>query len=162
MRPLRSVPPIGVPWVASLAAAWCLLAPPPGPAQVITFTRIADTSTPIPGGAGTFTNLITPSMDNGHVAFYGSGSSGSGVYTNLTGSLTAFVNTATPIPGGTGNFTGFLHPVLSGGRVGFVGFGGSGQQGVYTDAGGTLAAVASTSTSIPGGSGNFTSFGNYP
>lgn len=35
----------------------------------------------------------------------------------------------------------------------------SGRQGVYADAGGVLTAIADTSTPIPGGHGNFTSFG---
>ena len=40
----------------------------------------------------------------------------------------------------------------------FFGYGNSNQSGVYSDVGGTLHAVANTSTPIPNGVGNFTSF----
>jgi hypothetical protein len=56
----------------------CLFCPLAAPAQVITFTRIVDTSTAIPGGGGaTFANLINapPAIDNGVVTFRGENSS---------------------------------------------------------------------------------------
>ncbi len=38
-------------------------------AQSFTFRKIADTTTPIPGGSGTFTSLGSWSLDHGHLAF---------------------------------------------------------------------------------------------
>ena len=62
-------------------------------------SRVADTSTPIPGGTGTFTSTFSgpqgtstaflgPSLSNGSVAFIGFGSNNqSGIYTNVGGGL---------------------------------------------------------------------------
>jgi hypothetical protein len=79
-------------------------------------------------------------------------------------SPTAFVaGFATPIPGGTGNFTGFPSaPSISGENVAFVGNGAGIVQGVFAKYGVLTPPqrVADTSTPIPGGSGNFTGFGN--
>ncbi|MFQ5494683.1 MAG: hypothetical protein ACE5EX_04820, partial [Phycisphaerae bacterium] len=47
------------------------------PAQTITFRKIADTNTPIPGGTGTFTDLqagfTIPAIGQGRVSFIGAG-----------------------------------------------------------------------------------------
>ena len=75
--------------------------------------------------------------------------------------FTKIVDTSDAIPGGTGNFTGFrVAPSLDGGDVAFTGFGVSLQQGDYTKIGGLFDVVADRNTLIPGGTGNFTSFGN--
>ena len=47
-------------------------------AATVTFTKIADTSTPVPGGTGNFIHfsspaVLTPAIDGGKVAFYGTG-----------------------------------------------------------------------------------------
>lgn len=124
---------------------------------------VADTNTAVPGGVGNFTRM-TPwfSFDAGHIAFRGLDTLGqSGVYTDLSGQLTAVADTHTPIPGGTGSFTDFLAigNQLSDDEVAFVGYGELGQAGVYTFVNGQFDVIADTDTPIPGGFGNFTDFG---
>lgn len=115
--------------------------------------RIADTSTPIPGGAGSFLSFGTEAgiiIVSGKSAFFrGQGSGGQkGIYGAklVTGGLrAASLNTAdlgvdpvfliadisTPIPGGTGNFAEF--GAMSGGDPGaaFLGLDSTGQTGIY-------------------------------
>lgn len=98
-------------------------------AEGITFTKVADTSTPIPGGSGNFGAFIgVPSISGGNVAFDGSvGSDGfmPGIYSNIGGSLNVVADEATPIPGGSGNFGNFGDLSISGGNVAFLGGGSS-------------------------------------
>ena len=80
MRPLGMLP------FALLLA----VLPQTGDAVGITFVRIADTSTAVPGGTDTFFNFGVPALDDGEVAFYGSSpSQPRGIYTNVGGSLKA-------------------------------------------------------------------------
>jgi len=128
-----------------------------------TFRKVADTTTPIPGGTGNFVIFESPSIDGGSVAFKGAGSSGqSGIYLDTGGPLVLIADKSTPIPGGTGNFTFLNTPSFGGGNVAFVGNGSSGQEGIYIGAGGPLDVVADLNTPIPGGTGNFTSFPSGP
>jgi hypothetical protein len=135
----------------------------PARGQSVTFQRIADNTTPMPGSGSTTFNLALgpPSLDNGSVAFFGQGGLAQGTYTNVSGSLVLVANNSTPIPGGTGNFLSFgFPPVLSNGTVAFDGSLPSGADaGLYWNLGGPLAAVVDRSTPVPGGTGNFTSFG---
>ena len=114
---------------------------------------VADTNTPIPGGTGAFTWFGGLSMDNGQVAFNGTGADRGGIYMASSG-ITVVADTDTPIPSGSGNFTSLTAPSLDSGQVAFHGSGANGQQGIYTDIGG-LSVVADTTTPIPGGTGNF-------
>ena len=59
-----------------------LVAPPAGPSSAapsssptfVTFTQVADSSTAIPDGTGTFTNLpYSPAIDGGNVSVYATG-----------------------------------------------------------------------------------------
>jgi hypothetical protein len=82
------------------------------PAQ--TFTRIADTSTPIPNGTGAFTSflVVTPSVSGSTVAFYGAGSGNQrGIYSSPIGggTLTVVADVTTAIPNGTATLVVFLH-----------------------------------------------------
>jgi hypothetical protein len=127
-------------------------------------SRIADTSTPIPGGSGNFTGFLSPSISGGTVAFagFGSGTQG-GVYTGAGGPLTRIADTSTPIPGGSGTISVIRSELtpISGGTVAFGAAGSGTQQGVYTGSGGPLTRIADGSTPIPGGSGNFTGFAAF-
>jgi hypothetical protein len=134
-----------------------------------TLAVAADLSTAIPGGSGNFTGFgytVTGfgdalSIDGGHVAFRGFGPGQQGIYTFIEGTLAVAADEHTAIPGGSGNFTGFGYAVSVGGAdAAFSGFGSGGQSGIYTFIEGTLAAAADEHTAIPGGSGNFTAFGN--
>ena len=131
--------------------------------------KIADTTTAIPGGTGTFTTFAgNPSLSGDSVAFVGSGIGGQqGVYgasVSHNGPPIKIADTTTAIPGGTGTFTTFAgNPSLSGDSVAFVGSGIGGQQGVYgasVSASGPPIKIADTSTAIPGGTGTFTGFDN--
>ncbi len=124
-----------------------------------TLSRVADTFTPIPSGAGTFTVPFgDPAVSQGNVAFKGRGSNGQlGNYLFSGGTLSRVVDKATAIPSGGGMlFTDFTDPVISGSNVALQGQGSGGLAGIYLFSGGVLSRVADTNTSIPGGSGTFT------
>ncbi len=148
MRDLRYALVIGLAAVLTLAA-WAEDAL----AQSCTFTKVADTNTPIPGGTGTFEGFGDPSLDGGKVAFAGKTANEiiHGIYTNVSGSLVRVADANTPIPDGTGTFRLLGDPSLDGGNVAFAGenvfefF-----QGIYTDLGGTLAKVIDTTDSLDG------------
>ncbi|HEV8544123.1 MAG TPA: choice-of-anchor R domain-containing protein, partial [Verrucomicrobiae bacterium] len=140
---------------------------------------IADNATPLPGGSGNFTAFPSaPTVSGNSVAFIANGPDGQqGLYKAVlptagqSASLTAAADTSTAIPGGSGNFTAFgtdqehpVAPAMQGDRLAFVGSGSASQQGIYTigvsappQAG--PARLADSSTAIPGGTGNFASFG---
>ena len=72
-----------------------------GQAQDISFRKIVDTNTPIPGGTGNFPSLgVVPFLDAGTVVF--SGPFSLGIYSDIGGTLNVVVDTNTPAPGGTG------------------------------------------------------------
>lgn len=129
-----------------------------------TLTVIANSATSVPGSTGLFDGFGPPSISTGTVAFRGTQTSPStqGIYTNPGGTLGVVANTTTAIPSGTGSFEGFGEPSISGTSVAFIGSAGGGvpQSGVYTNAGGPLTRVADLTTTIPGGTGMFTSFGD--
>ncbi len=119
---------------------------------------VADKSTPIPGGTGTFTAFYeTPIVRGGEIAFRAGGTGGQiGVYSNL-GGLHVVADTATSIPGGSGTFTGFresfpfVGPSLNGARaVSFNGEGTAGQRGVYAQRGSLLVKVLAAGDSLDG------------
>jgi hypothetical protein len=157
------------PLVAPPAGRSSAAAPPVVP--FVTFTQVADSSTAIPGGTGTFTNFpYSPALDGGSVALVGTGVGGQqGVYRFVPPNPTvppnpvkvADLNTA--IPGGAGNFTGFAgSPVISGDAVAFLGTGAGGQQGVYRFVPPNPIKVADLSTPIPNGTGVFTAIPTDP
>jgi hypothetical protein len=134
-------------------------------ASAVTFTRVADTSTLIPGGSGAFTEFHIdnaglgggPSIHDGQVAFLGSGNGQQGIYT-WSGGLTRVVDTTLAVPGGTGCFSSFGHPSIDSGQVVFQGKDSLGYSGIYSNKNG-LHAIATTATPIPGGTGLFTGVG---
>ena len=85
--------------------------------------KVADVNTPLPGGTGNFTDATEPWLENGSVAFAGSGNDQQwGFYTNLGGSLRVVADTNTPAPGGTGTFFIFQDTAsLSAGVISFHG-----------------------------------------
>lgn len=119
------------------------------------FTRIADTGTPLPGGTATFTDFGRVSLSGRNVAFEGSGIYGQkGIYASLGQGLFRIADKTTQRPGGVGFITEPLFPKISGSSIVFV----SADEGIYKYSAGTLEPVADRSTSIPGGSGPFTRF----
>jgi len=86
--------------------------------------RVADTTTPIPDGVGTFTRFNPePAIDGDQVLFVGFGADGAqGIFRDHSGSLDRLVDLSTPVPGG-GEFRSFewFHgPAVSDGRYAFV------------------------------------------
>src|SRR5262245_43448263 len=144
------------------AGALCVaIATPRAEAASFTFTKIADTNTPMPGGSGNFAFFGIPVLDGSSVVFNGSRTCcpiQTGVYAGAGGSLQTLADFGTPVPGGTGNFSFFGDVAASGGTIAFQGDNGT-SPGVYAGPGGSLAKVADTNTPIPGGVGNFQSFG---
>ena len=127
-----------------------------GWASSFQLSRVADTSTPIPDGTGTFTHLDfrQPLLSGSNVAFLASGPGQYGIYLFERGVLRRVADLNTPIPGGSGTFTSFGPPALSGSSVAFRG-GGDGQEGIYLFNGTVLNRVADLNTPIPDGSRNF-------
>ncbi len=72
-------------------------------------STIADRTTPIPGGKGTFTDFgYCAAIDHEKVIFWGYGTNNQqGIYTFFNDSLFAIADVSTPIPRGEGSFTSF-------------------------------------------------------
>lgn len=123
-----------------------------------TLAVVADTSTMIPGGTGTFIGIDEPvHLGGGDIVFRAAGLGQEGIYTFIGNTLAVLADFNTMIPGGTGNFTDFTNrPISIGGKNVAFKATGSGQEGIYTFISGTLSVVADTSTIIPGGTGTFT------
>ena len=141
-----------------------MLAVVPPAGACITYIKIADSGTPVPGGTGTFSFLGTPSYDGHNVAFTEAHSIGpnqilpAGVYKYADGVLGVVADCNTLIPGTDERFHHFNSGVsVSAGEVLFVGHSASGIEGIYI-AGDELTLVVDNQTPIPGGSGNFASF----
>lgn len=123
---------------------------------------VADTATPIPGGAGNFVGFrFDPSIDSGNIAFAGGDTAGfslGGVYTEIGGLLSVVADGSTPIPGGSGNFSSFDIVSMDGTDVAFRGFAPT-FIGLVTYIDGVFNVVMDQNTPIPGDTGNFTLFG---
>jgi len=94
----------------------------------VTFTKIADRDTPIPGAGGTFWSLGAPSLADGDVVFNGGGMPDDectydGIYLCRDGQLSLVANTCMLMPGCPGGdpFVGFIRPVPDAANVTFVG-----------------------------------------
>ena len=90
----------------------------------VTFTKIADSTTPIPGGSGTFLNFgLSPdlSLDGQQLAFRGHGESPfqQGIYRYIDGVIEVVADLSTPPPVGGGAFVGFSQPSVSGDVIAF-------------------------------------------
>ncbi|HEY1380113.1 MAG TPA: PEP-CTERM sorting domain-containing protein [Gemmataceae bacterium] len=134
----------------------------PARAQVVTVTRIADTTTLAPGGA-TFTSFgLFPNLDGSTVAFYGTAGGSSAIYAGTGGAVSTLVPAGAANPNG-GTFTSYNQSFrYDGGSAVFVGTGGTASPGVFTSNGTTTTRFADANTAIPGGTGNFTGFSPFP
>jgi hypothetical protein len=142
-----------------------LSAIPPTPTVPPNPVKVADLTTDIPGGTGTFTSFSQLATSGMLTSFIGTGSGQAGVYSCDSATpvdpCQLIVDLTTLIPGGMGTFTGFDQLAASNTRTSFIGTG-SGQAGVYscdsaapTD---PCQPLADLFTAIPGGTGTFTSF----
>ncbi len=142
----------------------------PARAQLfVNFTTIADASTAIPEGAGSFVaSPVDPCIWFRNVALGGEGSGGQqGVYLFRAAPIPPPIKVAdlnTAVPDGTGNFTALdVGPAIWESSVAFFGAGSGGQQGIYlfTDVATPLPPpirIADLATPVPGGTGNFIGF----
>lgn len=124
---------------------------------------VAERGDPVPGTAETFDGFQVPTVSSGAVAFRAETSGGGeGLYL-ADGPLVTVADLTTPIPGGSGEtFSSFGIPIVSGAEVAFVGTSFlAGRAGLYVGSGGPLTVVVDDSTSPPGTSETFTSFGDY-
>jgi hypothetical protein len=96
-------------------------------------TRVADTSTAVAGGAGTFARFSDPALSGRQVVFKGEGSLGEqGIYFSNGTTLSAVADDNTPIPAGPGTLIGFTStPMISDNHVVFGARGSLGQEGIY-------------------------------
>ena len=117
---------------------------PASPSLPAPFTRIADTNTAVPGGAGTFSLFAdAKAIEGGKVAFIGYDSgSGSGIYTFRNGVLDVLADESTPVPGTVSTFFSFYDVSIDNGIVAFTAAW-PGTEGVLTSLfdGGPLALV---------------------
>jgi hypothetical protein len=136
---------------------------------------VADLTTEIPGGAGTFTDItdvgiavdeaLAPEGPPIRVAFLGSGHDQQGVYvTPLTEAATPegppirVADLTTPIPSGEGTFTAFRSLSAGGGHVAFLGEGPGGQSGIYMAS--TLTKIVAVDDVLDGRTVTAVHFGN--
>ncbi|HEY8239924.1 MAG TPA: hypothetical protein VIH35_00675 [Kiritimatiellia bacterium] len=130
----------------------------------LAMTNLADLTTSIPDGSGTFTNYGDPSLDRGIVAFQGMGTGNQmGIYVWKGGTLARVADTNTAIPSGSGAFTSIASSAsVDGGNIAFRGLGSGGQDGIYAWINGALSVVADTNTAMPSQASAFRAFGAAP
>lgn len=130
------------------------------------YRLIADSTTPVPGGLGTFQGFGEPSIDGDTLAFIGlSGAEPDrhGIYVGNANDLRLVVNNDTPVPNGVATFSSYGSEVsLDGQDVAFWGqhpgpLQGS-VQGIYAMRNDVLDVIADGSTSYPGAGGTITGF----
>jgi hypothetical protein len=115
--------------------------------------KIADTSTPVPGGTGNFTGFKRrPDIYGSNVTFIGTyGTGQEGVFLSNGSTITRIAGTGSAIPTTTTTFLRFFCVSISSGGVTFVANDTTGlYQGVFTTIGGTLRVVADSRTTLPG------------
>lgn len=149
---------IGLAMAVMLGFLWSVQAE----AISFTLTKVTDTAAL---ALSPFSGLGAPALEDGDLAFRSFGSGvfafiDAGVYVKTgSGPVNKVIGVGTTIPGGSGGFTSFLDPGLHSGAIAFHGFG-SGQEGIYTNFGGPLHAVADKNMVNPGGFQRFVRFGD--
>lgn len=128
----------------------------------ITFTKIAETGTAVPGTGGTFRDFTTAALSGGQIAFGGRNNSfTSGLYSWSAGTITRIADETQAIPSGSGNYIQFFSPSASGANAAYTATGPTqggdpSQVGVYARIGGTVTVIADRNTPFPGAGANFT------
>ncbi len=123
-------------------------------AQPWTFTRIVDTDTQVPGGAGTYTDFDAISIDGGRVGFIGRDSSFYfGVYDSIGGAPRRIADRFTDLPNANEKFQSDLFRLLPGTAAGgsSLSFFGAGTTlgGLYAHDGTSLRVLVDNSVHIP-------------
>jgi hypothetical protein len=118
------------------------LLPKAAQAAVFRFSPVADTSTLVPGGTGSFDFFDTPTIGGDATVFEGGQRGGEfGLYRAQGGSIQTLVNANTPIPNGNGNFAGISGYASSDQGVAFIGYDSEFQPGVFWADGKTLQRI---------------------
>ena len=125
-----------------------------------TLSVVADYTTPVPDGSGTFQGFNSLNVKNGIVSFVGRDSGGhQGIYTVNEGTVETVVNGDTAVPGlpGVTNIGGMS---FDGEDFAFTASndGTTSMMGVYKIIDDIISVVADHTTPIPDGSGDFTRF----
>jgi hypothetical protein len=134
-----------------------------------TLSVIADTSTEIPGGSGTFIGFSELGFNGSDVVLQGVGpvvrrNDRNGLYTDMNGTLELVVNQGTPVPGiPSKTFSGINLPRLDGSTLYFAANYDIGAvTGIYTNAGSNMELVIDTLPSTyPFGGGKQITFLSY-
>jgi len=122
--------------LASIVGSVTLL-PDVARAAAFRFSPVADTSTMIPGGTGSFGFFDTPAISGDAIVFGGGQQGGGfGLYRSQAGSIQTLVDTNTPVPEGEGNFAGISEYASSDQGVAFIGYDSDFQSGVFLANGG--------------------------
>jgi hypothetical protein len=121
-----------------------------------TIQTVADQSTPVPGGAGTFQLFSSVGVSLEATLFTGQSSGQTeSLYVSSASGISAIADVNTPIPGGSGMFASAAGTSINNGRVAFVG-GNATEGGVFLCdlASGAYTTVVRQFDPAPGG-GNF-------
>jgi hypothetical protein len=133
-----------------------------GTAGTFGASRVIDRSANAPGQTTVFTALSTPTISGSNVAFNGTYSGGSGIYTGTAGATGAsrVADTTLTVPGQATAFTSFSPASISGSTVAFRGVYSAGS-GIYTGTAGAFGAarLVDLTTTAPGRGVLFTGFG---
>jgi hypothetical protein len=113
---------------------------------------VADLTTAIPGGTGTFTSFTQLAVAGTRTSFIAAGRGQAGVYRCDSAvpvdPCFPLADLTTVIPGGTGTFAGFTAVTRSLGHTAFLGLGGGGQAGIYLAS--TLTKVIAVGDTLDG------------
>lgn len=124
--------------------------------------RVADNSTPVPGGGAAFSTFGSPAVRDGRIAFSASFPGGGGVYELPDVAAPGLVEL---VAAGGASPSGPPFSFLFGARVDeddtlFYGIAG-GAKGLHAIVNGALKTIADAATPIPGGAGAFPDFDTY-
>ena len=113
---------------------------------------VADKTTPVPSGGGTFSQFYSLASSDGNVSFLGESSQVQGIYTSDGTELTVVVDSRTEIPEGTGTFTEFAPTFSQDGKTtAFLG-GVDQQKGIYVNVGEAIYKVVNLTDELEHGS----------
>lgn len=127
----------------------------------LVFTKIVDTSTVAPGGAGTnFRSLSSIDIDGGEILFRGQDSTTNGWFTSQNGVIRRAIDSTVTIPGTTNRFSTSSSDIgsISNGRIAITQRGGTGGSFVV-EPDGSITEIVRVGDVVPIRGGTFTGFG---
>ena len=107
--------------------------------------KVADSTTPLPGGTGKFNTFGPPVISSGQIVFEAETSSGQGIYAYEDETLRTVADTTTRIPGDDATFQQFFGGVRIDDGVVLFPAAGSGRDGIYAEINGHLSSVVDDS-----------------